>query len=108
MEQDLGAPFVQKKRIDEALADLRKTGRTNHDLMLRVSVARKINAVCGFGAVSPMDVGLLNEEWMDVFNGLYEYEEEKAEGERLNAESKRQFESVLARRRAENSSYRKY
>lgn len=108
MEQDLGEPHVQKKRLDDALAGLRETGKTSHELLLRVSRARKINAVLGSAAVMPWDVGALDEEWTELLDGLYEYEEKKAEDERLQAESKMQFENVLARRRAENSSYRKY
>ena len=67
-----------------------------------------MNAVCGFGAVTPWEVGELTEDWMDVLDGLYVYEREKAEKDRQEDASKENFERVLARRRAENSSYRKY
>ena len=67
-----------------------------------------MNAVCGFGAVAPWEVGELTEDWMDVLDGLYVYEREKADKDRQEDLSKENFERVLARRRAENPSYRKY
>ena len=71
-------------------------------------MARKVNRVCGFGAVTPMDVGQLDEEWSALFDGLYEIEKASDERGMMNDENKRNFEAVLARRRAQNSGYRKY
>ena len=73
-----------------------------------ISQARKINKVCGFDAVAPWDVGQLDDEWVALFDGLYEIEEKKAKFEKQKAEGSRRFEDVLTRRRAAHPSYRKY
>lgn len=75
---------------------------------MKVSQARKYNKVLGFDAVTPWNVGGLDDEWCALLDGLYEIEAKKAESEKQKAEGSRQFEAVLARRRAENQSYRKY
>lgn len=77
-------------------------------MLKSVILARKVNAVCGFGAVTPMDVNDLDEEWIDLFDGLYEVENDKASEKAQLNKSKENFEKVLAKRRAENKSYRKY
>lgn len=63
--------------------------------------------MCGFGAVTPMDVGQLDEEWCALFDGLYEIENDKTSEKAQLGKSKEQFEKVLAKRRAENTAYRK-
>ena len=108
MECAQGAHGSQKKSLETALDDLKNSGGTSYELFVNVSKARKINAVCGFGAVTPWEVGELDEEWSEMFDGLYEYEKEKArEGEQI-AKSEARFESVLAKQRADHPSYRKY
>lgn len=64
--------------------------------------------MCGYGAMSPLEVGELTEEWADLFTALYEYESKDAEDKRQEAESKKQFEDVLRKRRSEHPSYGKY
>ena len=103
-----GAHGSEKKSLADALDEIEKTGRTSHEYFVAISLARKVNAVCGFGAVAPWEVGELTEDWMDALDGLYVYEREKAEKDRQEDASKENFERVLARRRAENQSYRKY
>ena len=76
--------------------------------MQKVSLARMVNKVCGYGAVSPLEVGALTEEWSDLFKALYEYESKDAESRRQEAEGKKQFEDVLRKRRREHPSYGKY
>jgi hypothetical protein len=103
-----GAHGSEKKSLENALDEIQNTGRTSHPLFVNVSMARKVNAVCGYGAVSPWEVGELTEEWLNIFDGLYDYEKEKAEKSRQEDASKDNFERVLARKRAEHPSYRKY
>jgi hypothetical protein len=98
----------QKKSLETALDDLKNSGGTSYELFVKVSKARKINAVCGYGVVAPWEVGELDEEWSEMFDGLYEYEKQKAEEGRQIAQSKAQFEIVLAKQRADHPSYRKY
>ena len=103
-----GAHGSEKKSLADALDEIEKTGRTSHEYFVNISLARKVNAVCGFGAVAPWEVGELTEDWMDALDGLYVYERDKADKDRQEDASKENFERVLARRRAENQSYRKY
>jgi hypothetical protein len=107
MERAQGTFGSQKKNIEDALEELRNTGRASHELIVKVSQARKINSVCGFGAVRPWEVGELDEEWFELLDGLYEYEHEKAEDEKQIFKGDRQFEEILAKRRREHPSYRK-
>lgn len=82
---------------------LRKTGRTDHPLLHRLSLARKINSVVGFGSIAPWQTGELDEEWTMVFDAMYEYEKEVKESNK----GKERFDQVLARKRAAHPSYRK-
>lgn len=102
-----GAHGSQKKSLETALDDLKNSGGTSYELFLNVSKARKINAVCGFGVIAPWEVGELDPEWSEMFDGLYEYERLKAEEGRQIAQSEARFENVLTQRRAQHPSYRK-
>lgn len=64
---------------------------------------RKVNAVCGYGAVTPLDISQMDEATLEEFGALYEYE--KDEGSRTKAKS--QYEDYLRQRRARHPSYRK-
>jgi len=108
VERAQGAYGQKKKELAEALDGLRETGRATNEYLQKVSLARRINKVCGYGAVSPWDVGELTEDWAEMFCALYEYESKDAEEKRQEAESSRQFEDVLSKRRREHPSYRKY
>ena len=94
---------TQKKSLEDALDELRDTGKTAHEFLLQVNWMRKINAVCGFGAVTALDVAQMDEATLEEFDALYEYE--KDEGSR--AKAKGQYEDYLRQRRAQHPSYRK-
>jgi hypothetical protein len=98
-----GAHGSQKKSLDEAMTSLRDTGRTDHDNLLRLSLARKINVVCGFGSIAPWQVGELDEEWTMLFEQMFDFEKQQKD---KNA-GKAHFDQVLARKRAAHPSYRK-
>ena len=83
---------------------LREKGEVNHDLLYKVSQARKINQVCGFEAIAPWEVGELDEEWMMVFDGLYHLQKTQRE----QTASQKRFDNTLARVRAKHPTYRKY
>jgi hypothetical protein len=102
-----GSSRQKKKELADAIEGLRENGRTTHEGLQAVSLARLVNQVVGYGAVTPWDVGQLTEDWIELFYGLREYEAQQAEEKRQEAESKRRFEDVLRRQRANHPSYGK-
>lgn len=83
---------------------MRDKGETNHAMLKMISLARKVNEVCGFAALAPWDADGLNEEWQAVFEGLYDIREVKLMQER----QARASEDAFAKVRARHPSYRKY
>jgi len=77
---------------------------TNHPLLVDVSRTRKINVVCGFGALAPWDLDQLDEATIEEYDALYEYERRKKESDAVM----RKNDQYLATRRASHPSYRKY
>lgn len=72
-----GAYCGRKKRIAAAVGKLADEKTTADPFLLNVTYARKINAVCGFGAVTPWDVGQLDEAALEEVTALYEFEREQ-------------------------------
>jgi len=77
-----------------------RTGYIQHPDMLDVQRARLINWHCGGAVIAPWEVGQLDDHWLNVFKGLQELPKLK--------ENFQAFENLLAKRRAENPTYRKY
>ena len=67
MERAQGAHGQKKKELAEALNGLQETGGAPNEYLRKVSLARQVNKVCGYGAVSPWDVGELTEDWAEMF-----------------------------------------
>ena len=82
---------------------MQEGGLTADPFLLAVTHARKVNSICGFGAVTPWSVGQLDEAALVEIDALYEYEQEQKE----LARAKQNFDSTLAARRARHPSYRK-
>lgn len=73
---------------------LRESGRVEQVLLVDISRSRKINKVLGGAFVAPWEVASLSEEWLDAFDGLYEYEKDVARAEKQKAAAEAQFEKV--------------
>ena len=57
----------------------------------------------GFVAIHPWQIQALNDEWMDVIDGLEEFFKDK----NLESQNKNNFENYLNKRRAAHPTYRK-
>lgn len=77
MEGAGGAYCGCKKRITAAVGKLADEKTTADPFLLNVTHARKVNTVCGFGAVTPWEVGQLDEATLEEFTALYEFEREQ-------------------------------
>ena len=57
--------------------------------------------MCGYPAISPWQVGELTEEWLDVFEGLFELREDELE----RIEQKRVADQAFAKVRREHPTF---
>lgn len=78
--------------------------RSDHALIVDVWRSQRINALLGFGIVSPWEIEKLDEEWLMVLERLADLREEKA----VEEKQKRAADEAFARVRAKHPSYRKY
>lgn len=98
------AHFKKKEELEAALDEARTNGTTSHTLIGDVWRAQRINRVVGFGMLRPWEIQELDEEWLQVFDGLFELQELR---EQQKAQT-RAAEDAFARVRARHPSYRKY
>ena len=92
---------MSKKKIDDALNELVRTGRTSHAFILDVSMARLINQQSGGAVIAPWEVRDLGEDELEVFRALSMDLPERREFEKKK-------EQVFADVRKRHPSYRKY
>jgi hypothetical protein len=85
------------------MREVRDAKRTDHAFIADVWTARRVNAVLGFGAVTPWQIKEFDEETLAVLHELSEYEKERAD----QARNKQEFENKLAQVRANHPTYRK-
>jgi hypothetical protein len=95
-----GTHGAKKKSLNDALDLAAQNRSTSHARLMAVQYARLINLYSGGTVIAPWEVDQLDEEWLDVFLGLMDLPER-----RKNYQA---FENLLAERRKNNPSYRKY
>jgi hypothetical protein len=90
----------KKKELTDALHYAAQKGSTAHDKIKAVELAKLINMQCGGAIVAPWDVDQLDDEWIDVFSGLYKLPQMRA--------NYQAFDTRLKDIRAKHPTYRKY
>jgi hypothetical protein len=71
------------------------TGMTTNPFFSRISIAQRINRLCGGVVIAPWDVGCLPDDWLDAFRVLagqgQVYEQARATVERSKADWLKRF-----------------
>ena len=44
---------------------------TRNAYLVRISLAQKINRICGGAVIAPWEVGALSDDWLDAFRAYY-------------------------------------
>ncbi len=76
------------------------TGEARHPKIVAVQLAKLINLQCGGAVITPWEIEQLEEEWLDVFEGLAELPNLRAQYQA--------FDQRLAEIRSQHPTYRKY
>ena len=59
-----------KKSLEDALLIAAQTGRTGHEILIRVSEAREINRAHGGPLIAAWEVDLLPDDWIEVLTSM--------------------------------------
>ena len=86
--------------MSAALEYAAQKGATAHEKIKAIELAKIINLQCGGVVIAPWDVDQLDEEWIDVFKGLLELPQLRANYQAFNTK--------LAEVRRRHPTYRKY